>query len=383
MREAVSEEGGAEAEGAVTLGTGMRPLATVGAEVLDPGRAVSEALATLRAEVGLLARVYPQVLHQIRAPGKLLSTHIAAKRLGPQVAALVAQEAAAEHKSFATIGADIWLVLGLRSLCGRRGRSRWLPPGHHGPGGLLPAVCPLVLYAGRTITKALAADATLVGLLPCVCPLVFHQVRTLSEALATFTTDSGALTSRDPGPRNLWGALGRWPGSVGLFTTMSPLVFDPSRAIPKALATDPALVRLLPCVGPLVFHQIGHLAKALATLTTHGGPITSLAPAWFSQEPRASVPSLRFSRSLSLDPQVIPGLDALGFERGTSYFMAWGQIFLFLEAQVIFLWAMCKLIRLRHRHILTPQTCAGASQLLPVVWATEIGAPGQIGRAHV
>ena len=170
--------------------------------------------------------------------------------------ALVAQEAAAEHKPFATIGTDVWLLLGLRSLCSRRGRSRWLPPGHHGPGGLLPSVRPLVLYAGRTVTKALAADATLVRLLARVCPLVFHQVRTLPEALATFTADSGALTSRDPGPRNLWGPLGWRPGPVGLFATVSSLVLDPGRAVPKALATDPALVGLLPGVGSLMFHQI-------------------------------------------------------------------------------------------------------------------------------
>lgn len=170
--------------------------------------------------------------------------------------ALVAQKAAAEHKSFATIGADIWLVLGLGSLWGCCGCSRRLPSGHHGPGWLLPPVCPLVLYTSRTVTKALAADATFVGLLTRVCPLVFHQVRTLPEALATFTADSGALTSRDPGPRNLWGTLGWWSGSVGLFTTMSSLVFDTGRAIPKALAADPTLVGFLPCVGPLVFHQI-------------------------------------------------------------------------------------------------------------------------------
>lgn len=170
--------------------------------------------------------------------------------------ALVAQEAAAEYKSFATVSADVWLILGLRSLCGCRGCSRWQPSGHHGPGGLLPPVCPLVLYAGRTVAKALATDPALVGLLARVCPLVFHQVRALPEALAALTADGGALTSRDPGSRNLWGALGWWPGSVGLFTTMSSLVFDTGRAIPKALATDPTLVGLLPCVGSLVFHQI-------------------------------------------------------------------------------------------------------------------------------
>lgn len=58
MSEAVTEKGGAEAEGAVTFWAGVRSLATVGAEMLDPGRAVSETLATLRAEVGLLSCVY-------------------------------------------------------------------------------------------------------------------------------------------------------------------------------------------------------------------------------------------------------------------------------------------------------------------------------------
>lgn len=170
--------------------------------------------------------------------------------------ALVAQKAAAEHKPFTTIGADIWLVLGLGPLCGCCGCSRRLLSGHHGPGRLLPPVCPLVLYASRTVTKALPTDATLVGLLTRVCSLVFHQVRTLPEALATFTANSGALTSGDPGSRNLWGALGWWPGSVGFFTTMSSLVFDTGRAIPKALATHRTLVGFLPSMGPLVFHQI-------------------------------------------------------------------------------------------------------------------------------
>lgn len=317
----MAEKGGAEAEGAVTFWAGVRPLATVGTEVLDPGRAVSEALATLRAEVGLLSSVHPQMLHQVRSPGKFLSTHITAKRFGPQVTALVAQKAAAEHKSFTAVSADIRFVLGLGSLCSCCGCSRWLPPGHHGPGWLLPTVCSLVLYASRTVTKALATDATLVGFLTRVCPLVFHQVRTLPEALATFTADSGALTSRDPGPRNLWRALGWQSGSVGLFTTMSSLVFDTGRAIPKALATDPTLIGFLPCMCPLVFHQIRHLPKALATLATYSSAITNLAPAWFSQEPGASLSSLRFSWSFSLDPQVIPGLDAFRFERGISYFM--------------------------------------------------------------
>lgn len=65
MSEAVAEKGGAEAEGAVTFWTGVRPLPTVGAEVFDPGRAVGKALATLRAQVGLLSGVHPKVLHQV------------------------------------------------------------------------------------------------------------------------------------------------------------------------------------------------------------------------------------------------------------------------------------------------------------------------------
>lgn len=65
MSEAMAEKGGAETEGAVTFRAGMRPLATMGAEVLDPGRAVSEALATLRAQVGLLSCVHPEVLYQV------------------------------------------------------------------------------------------------------------------------------------------------------------------------------------------------------------------------------------------------------------------------------------------------------------------------------
>lgn len=134
---------------------------------------------------------------------------------------------------------------------------------------------------------------------------------------------------------------------------MSSLVFDTGRAIPKALATDPALVGFLPCVCPLVFHQIRHLPKALATLATYSSAITSLAPAWFSQEPGASVSSLRFSWSLSLDPQIIPGLDAFRFERGISYFMTRGQLFLFFEPQVILLWGMFKIIHVSHLHILT------------------------------
>lgn len=83
VSEAVSEKSGAEAEGAVTLWTGMWPLATVGAEVLDPGGAVSKAFAAFRAQVGLLPCVHPQVFHQVRAPGKLLPTHITAKGFGP------------------------------------------------------------------------------------------------------------------------------------------------------------------------------------------------------------------------------------------------------------------------------------------------------------
>lgn len=61
----MAEKGGAEAEGAVTFRAGMRPLATMGTEVLYPGGAVSKALSTLRAEVRLLSRVHPQVLHQV------------------------------------------------------------------------------------------------------------------------------------------------------------------------------------------------------------------------------------------------------------------------------------------------------------------------------
>lgn len=41
--------------------------ALVGSEVLDPGRTVSETLATLRAEVGLLPGVHAVVFHQIGA----------------------------------------------------------------------------------------------------------------------------------------------------------------------------------------------------------------------------------------------------------------------------------------------------------------------------
>lgn len=94
MSEAVAKKCGTEAEGAVTFWAGMRSLATVCAEVLNPGRAVSKALATFRAQVGLLSCVHPQVFHQVGAPGKLLSAHITAKGFGPQVTALVAQEAA-------------------------------------------------------------------------------------------------------------------------------------------------------------------------------------------------------------------------------------------------------------------------------------------------
>lgn len=83
VSEPVAEKSGAEAEGAVTLWAGVRPLTTVGAKVLDPGRAVSKALATLRAQVGLLPCVHPQVLYQVRAPGELLSTHITAKGFRP------------------------------------------------------------------------------------------------------------------------------------------------------------------------------------------------------------------------------------------------------------------------------------------------------------
>lgn len=140
---------------------------------------------------------------------------------------LVAQEAAAEHKPFATVSADIWLVLGLRSVGSCWSCLRWLPSGNHWPRELIPSVCPLVLYSGRTVPKALATDATLVGLLPCVCPLVFHQVRALPEALATFTTDSGALTGRNPRSRHLgrtWGWW--WPDPIGLLASVSSLMFD-------------------------------------------------------------------------------------------------------------------------------------------------------------
>lgn len=82
MGEAVPEESGAEAKAAVTFWAGVRPLATVGAEVLHTGRTVSKALATLRAQVGLLTRVYPQMLHQVRAPCKLLSTYITPEGFG-------------------------------------------------------------------------------------------------------------------------------------------------------------------------------------------------------------------------------------------------------------------------------------------------------------
>lgn len=82
MGEAVPEKSGAEAKAAVTLWAGMRPVATVCAEVLHPGGAVSEALATLRAQVGLLPCVHPQMLHQVRAPSKLLSTNITSEGFG-------------------------------------------------------------------------------------------------------------------------------------------------------------------------------------------------------------------------------------------------------------------------------------------------------------
>lgn len=82
MGEAVPEKSGAEAKAAVTLWAGMRPVATVCAEVLHPGRAVSKALATLRAQVGLLPCVHPQMLHQVRAPSKLLSTNITSEGFG-------------------------------------------------------------------------------------------------------------------------------------------------------------------------------------------------------------------------------------------------------------------------------------------------------------
>lgn len=83
MGEAVAEKSGAEAKATVTFWAGMRPVATVCTEVLHPGRAVSKALATLRAQVGLLPCVYPQMLHQVRATGKLLSTDITSEGFGP------------------------------------------------------------------------------------------------------------------------------------------------------------------------------------------------------------------------------------------------------------------------------------------------------------
>lgn len=82
MGEAVTEKSGAEAKATVAFWAGMRPLATVGAEVLHPGRAIGKALPTLRAQVGLLTCVYPQMLHQVRAPCKLLSTHITTEGFG-------------------------------------------------------------------------------------------------------------------------------------------------------------------------------------------------------------------------------------------------------------------------------------------------------------
>lgn len=82
MGEAVAKKSGAEAEATVTFWAGVRPLATVGAEVLHPGGAISKALATLRAQVGLFTCVYPQMLHQVRAPRKLLSTHITTEGFG-------------------------------------------------------------------------------------------------------------------------------------------------------------------------------------------------------------------------------------------------------------------------------------------------------------
>lgn len=82
MGEAMAKKSGAEAKATVTLWAGVRPLAAVGAEVLHAGGAISKAFATLRAQVGLLTCVYPQMLHQVRAPRKLLSTHITTEGFG-------------------------------------------------------------------------------------------------------------------------------------------------------------------------------------------------------------------------------------------------------------------------------------------------------------
>lgn len=361
--QAVAQERGAEAEGAVTLGAGVRPGAPVGAEVLDAGRAVGEALAALRAQVGLLARVDPQVLHQVRAPGKFLATHVAAERLGPQVTSLVAQEAAAEHEPLAAIVAAVGpVLLGLGALRRRHGRlrrrRRRLRAADHGrqEGLLLPAVRALVLDAGRTVTEAFAADAALVGLLPSVRPLVLHQVGALAEALPTLAADGGALAGGDPGPSHLGGGLGCRLSSEGLFPAVSPLVFNAGRAIPEAFATDTALVGLLPGVGAVVLHQVGHLAEALATLPADCGPIAPLGPARFSQDLGATVAvfTLILVWAVSLNPQVIPGLDT--FRLGDiAYFIVWTQIFFFLEYhQVNFLCGLFILIRRRNLYILTP-----------------------------
>lgn len=303
MGKAVTKESGAEAEGAVTFRAGVRPLAAVGAEVLDTGGAVGKALATLRAQVRLLTGVDPQVLHQVGAPGKLLSTHVTAEGFGSQVTALVAQQAAAQHEPFAAVGARVWLVLGLGPVRSCWSCLRRLPAGNRGPGELLPSVCPLVLYSGGAVTEALATDAALVGLLSRVRPLVFHQVRALTEALATFTTNSGALTGRNPRSRHLGRTWGCRPDPIGLLTSVSSLVFDSGRAIPKALATDPTLVGLLPCVSPLVFHQIGHLPEALAALATHrSSVITALPPAGFSQDLGDWVSRLALCKPFSVEP---------------------------------------------------------------------------------
>lgn len=50
------------------------PFPTVGAEVLDSGGAVGKTLATLRAEVGFFPRVYTMVFHQVRASAEALAT---------------------------------------------------------------------------------------------------------------------------------------------------------------------------------------------------------------------------------------------------------------------------------------------------------------------
>ena len=50
------------------------PFTSVGAEVLDSGRAVSKTLAAFRAEVGFLPCVHTMVFHQVRASAEALAT---------------------------------------------------------------------------------------------------------------------------------------------------------------------------------------------------------------------------------------------------------------------------------------------------------------------